>query len=537
MIDVSQPQVRLVPVSGIKSFLQHLARKTEQFNFPFVAHPVVERLLKASAYLKRYGDSQRRKFELLIWDAHRDRNVHAAVFAECVADLVKKSHTSMGVDEAKELITSIIDSPDDVFAYGTGGALDVTLLINNQEADMGTNFYDFVPESNPDWYRLYPSKNQRSVVAAENRGLLRSAMEHAGFSISDKVWWHFEWGTRRWSLSTGNSTVLDTVLASPIVENSACYGRLAPFRQPVLETGVAQVFMTPYERAESLAHRRQGHYYARNSHPTIEALGNFYRHSLVKAEYIHFTGSGLSACVTCIKSMVPTGGRVVYDAYIYYEVERELIFMAAQYSWELIKIDLADLEAVKRKLQPYPKVELFFYDTPRNWWLDSLNTPAIMEIARQKQAAVTVDISVQPLQQLLEEGHADVIVCSLSKYPSLGLTIGGAILSNEEEVIEKCRAVASREGHVLSPDAAATIWSQAVSLQDRMTALSLKAEKIADFLRSHSAVRMVRVPSKNLSGGLVGGQISFHLKSANHGTLMEEIIGQNALSQKSSLHL
>jgi cystathionine beta-lyase/cystathionine gamma-synthase len=235
--------------------------------------------------------------------------------------------------------------------------------------------------------------------------------------------------------------------------------------------------------------------------------------------------------------VVPAGGRVVYDAYIYYEVERELIFMAAQNNWEIIKIDLTDLGATRKRLQAYSSIDLFFYDTPRNWWLDSLDAREVAEIAKEKGATIVVDISVQPLRQLLEVGCADVAVCSSSKYPSLGLAVGGVILSDNEEVVGKCRSVASREGHVLSPDAATTIWSQAVSLRDRLVALSIKAERIASFLRGHGSVRTVRIPNKDISGGLVGGQISFHPKNANHGALMEEIIGQNSLSQKSALYL
>lgn len=537
MADFSDSNTKLVPIPNIKSFLRHPARRNDRFNFPFVASVVSKRLLKASEYLKQYKDDQGRKYELLIWDAHRDQRTHASIFSSCVANLKSTSQISMTSEEVIESIGVIIGKPDTVFSYGTGGGLDVTLLIDNNVADMGTDFYDFVPESNPDWYRLYTPKSKQSTLFSRNRELLRSAMEYAEFVISDKVWWHFEWGTKTWALSTGNEVVLDTILVSPIVENSACYGRVAPFRQPALETGVAQVFMTPYERAESLAHRRPGHYYARNSHPTVEALGNFYRHSIVKADYIYLTGSGLSACVTCIKSIVPIGGRVVYDTYIYYEVERELIFMAAQYNWELIKVDLTDPEAVDRRLRGYPKIELFFYDTPRNWWLDSLDVVTIYKIARRKQAIIVADISVQPLQPLLEEQCADVIICSLSKYPSLGLTMGGVVLSNNEDLINNCQAVASREGHVLSPDSAVTIWSQVVSLRDRLMSLSSKAEEVVIFLRNHKSVWKVRIPNRDLSGGLVGGQISFHLRDHNHGTLMEEIIGQNALSQKTSLHL
>ncbi|MEQ8226082.1 MAG: PLP-dependent transferase, partial [Candidatus Eremiobacterota bacterium] len=157
-------------------------------------------------------------------------------------------------------------------------------------------------------------------------------------------------------------------------------------------------------------------------------------------------------------------------------------------------------------------------------------------IAKKAKARLIVDISVQPLQDLLQEG-ADLIVLSLSKYPSTGLTLGGAILCNNPVYIKKCHTNSTSEGHILSPESASTIWSQIISLRDRMFALSIKTEKIASFLKAHPTVTKVRIPDKYLCGGLTGGQITFHLHNPLQCAMMEKIIGHNSLLPETSLSL
>jgi len=373
-------------------------------------------------------------------------------------------------------------------------------------------------------------------AAAENRLLLRTAMEAAGFVGIESEWWHFEWGTYRWSQVSGEPAILIVPQSPPSIAGPASSGRFPPSRQPVWESGVAQVFTDPQQRAASLQRNQAGHYYARTSHPTLEALGNYVRNSVMEAEHVHFTESGLAACIVALKSLMPLGGCVVYDAFIYYEVERELIAMAVQFDWRLIKADFTDTAVLVSTVAPYDRVDVFFCDTPRNWWLECLDVQALSFIAKSKDAVLVVDTSVQPLQQPMQLG-ADVNVCSLSKYPSLGLTVGGMILSNAEAYQRKFALHAGREGHVLSPDAAVTIWCQILSLRDRMFAVSAKAEAVAAFLGNHKRVQLVRLPNKHLCGGLVGGQVSFHAGGYNQGAVMERLIGQNSISQVASLHL
>ncbi len=525
----------LVPVGDIRSFLQYdIMNFPGAMKFPFVAEEMLTCLREAARIISLQG-SKNIKYELLIWDAYRTKQTQCAILEQYINSLLNTSQV-MTKEEAKEEAMKYINSPEIVFPHGTGGAVDVTLLINNRVAFMGTEFDAFVPESGRDWYHHEPPVSEMHILAAENRKILRTAMESAGFVGIHSEWWHFEWGTDVWSRVTGHPTILHHILPCPSVESQSKVSRNVPSRQPTWESGVAQIFLSPIDRADALSQRSKGHYYVRSSHPTLEALSEYMTNVVYPNSRSCLLESGLAACVVALKSLVPVQGCIVYDKCIYYEVERQLILLAGHQSWNVVRADFTDIKSLKESVKDYAEINLFFCDNPRNWWLDAIDIKKISLIAKEKGARLAVDISVQPVQNVLNEG-ADVAVVSLSKYPSNGLTIGGCILSSCTDVISLCKSVADRGGHVLAPEAAITIWQQIISLEDRIYALSHKTSLVARYLSSIDCVTKVRLPDPNFCGGYVGGQLSFHLKAPKQGKLMESAVGQNSLLFKSSIHL
>jgi len=177
-----------------------------------------------------------------------------------------------------------------------------------------------------------------------------------------------------------------------------------------------------------------------------------------------------------------------------------------------------------------------FCDSPRNWWLECLPIAGLADAARRWEARLLVDTSVQPLQDLLALG-AHAAICSLSKYPSLGLTLGGLFVTNDQQLHESHEEVLQAHASTLSPDAAATIWGQAVSVRDRLTQVSRKAAAVAEFLSGHPAVTAVRFPDASAAGGLSGGQVTYHATDFQTAAQIERIVGHNAGRQRSGLHL
>jgi cystathionine beta-lyase/cystathionine gamma-synthase len=333
------------------------------------------------------------------------------------------------------------------------------------------------------------------------------------------------------------SILLNRVLnPPPEASGPASFGRTVPRHQPALELGVAQPFTTARARKDALAHVAPGHYYQRESHPTTVELAARVGAMLgAKSEAILFE-SGKAACVTTLKALTPSHGRVLCDNGIYYEVQRELLAQAAINGWEIQPVDFTDLAAVSRAASTGSRFDLFYLDNPRNWFLSTMDIAAIAKIAARTRTLTVVDVSVHPLQEPLARG-ADVAVCSLSKYPAAGFDMGGAVAANSDVALHGVKSLAAAEGHVLGNHTALAIWTQMVTLEDRFQALSEKALRIAHELSQHAAVKAVHMPNPSLLGGLVGGQLSFQVKDSSYGRLLERVVEFQALDPHASLHL
>jgi methionine-gamma-lyase len=333
------------------------------------------------------------------------------------------------------------------------------------------------------------------------------------------------------------SILLNRVLnPPPETSGPASVSHLVPRHQPALETGVSQIFTTAQARKDALAHIAPGHYYQRESHPTsVELAARVGAMLGAKSDAILFE-SGKAACVTTLKALTPSQGRILCDSCVYYEVQRELLALAAMNAWEIQAIDFTDLAAVSHAASVGQRFDLFYLDNPRNWFLSTMDTAAIAEIAARTQTLTVVDVSVHPLQVPLARG-ADVAVCSLSKYPAAGLDMGGAVAAISDLAMHKVKSLAAAEGHVLGNHTALAIWTQMMTLEDRFLALSEKALRIARELRQHAAVKAVHLPDPSLLGGLVGGQLSFQVKDPAWGELLERVVEFQALDPHASLHL
>jgi len=207
------PHVTLVPVPCLsflpKYFHQGLPCATVTC---CVAEPVVDRLLHAQRVLRSLS-SPRIRYNVMVWDAYRAPATQYRIFHDYARQLMRAKGLPAGPAEATA--ARFVSRPDTVYPHGTGGAVDLTLLVNDEEAFMGTGFDAFEECSASDWYERNPPRSERERTAAVNRGLLRSAMLQAEFVPYPDEWWHYEWGTARWSAGTGRAVVLDRTLSSP----------------------------------------------------------------------------------------------------------------------------------------------------------------------------------------------------------------------------------------------------------------------------------------------------------------------------------
>lgn len=129
------------------------------------------RLAVVRALQKAQADLQAMGYELKIWDAYRPY------------DVTKKMWELIG-DER------YVANPANGSGHNRGLAIDLTLIKNGEELNMGTGFDNFSDTAHHD-FRNLPEEVLR------NRQLLRSTMEKHGFRALETEWWHYSWSNDR----------------------------------------------------------------------------------------------------------------------------------------------------------------------------------------------------------------------------------------------------------------------------------------------------------------------------------------------------
>ncbi|MDR0967301.1 MAG: hypothetical protein LBL75_00500 [Rickettsiales bacterium] len=80
-----------------------------------------------------------------------------------------------------------------VAPHQTGGAMDLSLVFNGAECDMGTEILAFDRQKSPIKNKFITDTQK------QNRKILYGAMRSAGFVNYPNEWWHYSYGDRAWA--------------------------------------------------------------------------------------------------------------------------------------------------------------------------------------------------------------------------------------------------------------------------------------------------------------------------------------------------
>lgn len=87
--------------------------------------------------------------------------------------------------------------------HATGGAVDVMLLANGKEVDMGGAYLDFSKGGDGNFLT-----NEQK----DNRKVLCKAMQRAGFVNYPLEWWHFSYGDKMWAAYSGKRYAIYSIV-------------------------------------------------------------------------------------------------------------------------------------------------------------------------------------------------------------------------------------------------------------------------------------------------------------------------------------
>ena len=221
-------------------------------------------------------------------------------------------------------------------------------------------------------------------------------------------------------------------------------------QQPDPTTGAVMtpVFLTSTYVQEGLG-KNKGYEYSRVSNPTRTALEKNIA-SLENAEEGMAFASGMAAIDALFRLLSP-GDHMIVTNNVYGGTYRIAKMVFEQYGLQFDFINTTDMNSIVRARKPNTK--MIFVETPTNPTMEITDLGAIAKFSRTHQLISVVDntFATPYLQRPIEFG-IDVVVHSVTKYLNgHSDMLGGVVVTNKKEVVEKLRFNQKAVGGIMSP--------------------------------------------------------------------------------------
>lgn len=266
--------------------------------------------------------------------------------------------------------------------------------------------------------------------------------------------------------------------------------------------------------------RHKGYEYARTKNPTRSALEANLA-ALERGKYGHCFASGMSATDTVFR-LLKKGDHVVAGENMYGGSYRLFSRVLERFGLEFTYVDTSNVDNVRNAMRD--DTRLVFLETPTNPMMTVTDLAACADVAHQRGALVVVDNTFcSPwLQKPLDLG-ADIVVHSTTKFLNgHSDSVGGAVISNSDEIGEQIGFLQNAIGAILSPFDSWLVLRGVKTLAVRMKRHEENGVAMANYLAHHAKVRKIYYPglsdhpqhelAKRQMNGF-GSMISFDLGS------------------------
>lgn len=234
--------------------------------------------------------------------------------------------------------------------------------------------------------------------------------------------------------------------------------------------------------------------YSRYANPTISMLEERLR-LLEGATYCNATASGMAAVFAALACQLKAGDRVVASRALFGSCHYIITELLPTFGVEGVLVDGTDLKQWEDALSK--PTQAVFFETPSNPTIEIIDIQAVSDMAHKAGARVVIDnvFATPALQRPLQLG-ADIVTYSSTKHiDGQGRSMGGAILSNDEEFAEDLlKPFLRNTGPSASPFNA---WLQLKGLETlelRVAKMSQNALDIARHLEDLNGIDKVIYP-------------------------------------------
>lgn len=247
--------------------------------------------------------------------------------------------------------------------------------------------------------------------------------------------------------------------------------------------------------AQTQVGEHRGYDYSRTNNPTRAALEECLA-SLEGGKHGLAFSSGMGA-ITTTMFLLKAGDHVVACDDVYGGTFRLFRRVLEQYGLQFTFVNMTDLDATRRAIQPNTK--MLWVESPTNPTMKVVNIAAIAKLAKDAKSAkiwtVVDNTFASPyLQQPLALG-ADIVIHSTTKY--LGGhsdVVGGAAITSDPEIFERLKFLQNAAGAVPGPFDCWLVLRGIKTLALRMEKHNLNGMIVAQFLEKHRAIERVMYP-------------------------------------------
>lgn len=264
----------------------------------------------------------------------------------------------------------------------------------------------------------------------------------------------------------------------------------------------------------------KGYEYSRTGNPTRHALEEL----IADVEYGHAGfafGSGMAA-ISSVMMLFSAGDHVILTDDVYGGTYRVMNKVLNRFGLEFTFVDTGNIKEVEAAVKVNTKA--IFIETPTNPLLKVTDIEEVAKFAKSKDLLTIVDNTFMTpyLQNPIKLG-ADIVLHSATKYiGGHSDVVAGLVVVNSGKLASELHFVQNSVGAILGPQDSWLLMRGLKTLGIRMEETGSNAQKIAEFLKGHEAVRTVIYPGlsdhtghelikKQASG--FGGMISFDVGS------------------------
>lgn len=269
------------------------------------------------------------------------------------------------------------------------------------------------------------------------------------------------------------------------------YGALAT---PIYQTSTF-IFDSAEQGGRRFALEEDGYIYTRLGNPTSSQVEDKLA-SLENAEAAVAMGSGMGAITSVIWAIVKAGDHIVAAKTLYGCTFAFMNHGLSRFGVDVTFVDTSDPENVRMAMKD--STRLVYLESPANPNMLISDIEEISKIAHSnKDCTVVVDNTycTPYIQRPLDMG-ADVVVHSATKYLNGHGDVIAGFAAGRKELIDQVRLVGIKDmtGSVISPFDSYLINRGMKTLEVRMEKHCQNAQKVAEFLEGHPAVKSIAYP-------------------------------------------